>query len=104
MPLLFDRRRFGVALRDDDAAQVGTMLARHVLPNRLAPVIAELHGAAGLHGIQEDAPAILGHFHVAEIGPAVALDADGSAQVNVEPMAAVGAGLAPPVDEARLPV
>ncbi len=42
MALLLDRRRFGVALRDDDAAQIGAMLARHVLPHRLALVIAEV--------------------------------------------------------------
>ena len=36
MALLLDRRGLGVALRDDDAAQVRAMLARHVLPCGLA--------------------------------------------------------------------
>ena len=43
MPLLLDRRGLGVALRDDDAAQVRAMLAGHVLPRRLALVLAEVH-------------------------------------------------------------
>ena len=40
--LLLDRCRLGVALRDDDAAQVGAVLAGHVLPGRLALVVAEV--------------------------------------------------------------
>ena len=59
------------------------MLAGHFLPHRLTFVIAELNRAAGLHRIQKD-PSILRHFHVAEIRPAVALNADRGAQINVE--------------------
>ena len=34
--LLLDRSRLGVALGDDDAAELGAELARHLLPDRLA--------------------------------------------------------------------
>ena len=40
--LLLDRGRLGVALRDDDPAQVGAVLAGHVLPGGLALVVAEV--------------------------------------------------------------
>src|SRR5438045_7018591 len=39
--LLLDARRFGVALRDDEAAQLIAELARHFLPDRLAHEIAK---------------------------------------------------------------
>jgi hypothetical protein len=45
--LLLDRGRLGVALRDDDAAQVGAVLAGHVLPGVLAQVVAEVDLAVG---------------------------------------------------------
>src|SRR5688572_19643166 len=102
--LLLDRCGFGVTLRDDDASQIGAMFARHFLPYRFALMVAELNRPAGLHRIQKDAPSIIGHFHVAEVGPAVALDTDCGAQVNVESVAAVWSGFAPPVYEAGLPV
>jgi hypothetical protein len=41
MALLLDRRRLGVALDHDQAAQHGAVLARHFLPGRLALVLAE---------------------------------------------------------------
>jgi hypothetical protein len=68
--LLLHRCRLGVALRDDDAAQVGAVFARHVLPGRLALVLAEVNPAIGVRRVQEDAPAIVGHLHVLEVRPA----------------------------------
>ena len=44
--LLLDRRRLGVALDDDEAAQHGAIFARHVLPGRLAVVAPERNLAA----------------------------------------------------------
>ena len=41
VPLLLDRRRLGVALDDDQAAQIGAVLAGHLLPDRFALVVAE---------------------------------------------------------------
>ena len=40
-PLLLDRRRLGVALHDDQPAQVGAVLAGDLLPHRVAEVVAE---------------------------------------------------------------
>jgi hypothetical protein len=40
-------------LRDDDAAQVGAVLAGDVLPRRLAEVIAEVDLAVGLGRVQK---------------------------------------------------
>ncbi len=104
MALLLDRGRFGIALSDDDAAQICAVLSRHLLPYGLAFVIAEVDRAAGPHRVQKDAPAVVGHLHVAEVGPAVSLDADGSAQIHVVRLAAVRPHVTPPVDEAGLPL
>ena len=51
--LLLDRRRLGVALRDDDAAQVGAVLAGHLLPRRLAHVVAEVDLAVRVAGLRK---------------------------------------------------
>lgn len=45
--LLLDRRRLGVALRDDDAAQIGTVFTRNVLPGFFTLVIAKVDGTVG---------------------------------------------------------
>lgn len=102
--LLLDRRRLGVALRDDDAAQVGAVFARHVLPHVAAHVLAEVDLALAVLRRQEDAPAVVGHAHVIEVGPAVGLDADGGAQVDVEAMRAVRTHVLPPLQVIGLPV
>ena len=81
--LLLDRGRLGVALDDDQAAQVGAVLAGHLLPHRLAEVVAEGDAAVGLRVGEEDAPAVVGHLDVAEVGPALLADGDGGAQVDV---------------------
>jgi hypothetical protein len=68
--LLLDRGRLGVALRDDDASQVGAVLAGHVLPGRLALRVAEVDLPVRIARVQEDAPAIVAHLHVIEVRPA----------------------------------
>ncbi len=102
--LLLDRCRLGVALRDDQAAQVGPMLARHFLPRRLALARAEVHLASGFRGIEEDAPAVLRHLHVVEVRPALGIHADRGAQVHVDVAGAFRAHVGPPVLELGLPV
>ena len=74
--LLLDRRGLGVALRDDDPAQRRTVLARHLLPDRLALVRAERRSCDRLPRRQEDAPAVVGHLHVVEVRPALRVDAE----------------------------
>jgi hypothetical protein len=102
--LLLDAGRLGVALRDDDAAQVGAVFAGHVLPGVFAQVVAEVDLAVLLGRVQEDAPAVVGHLHVAELRPALRVHADGGAQVDVEVLAAVGAHVGPPAQVVGLPL
>src|ERR1700730_6705114 len=96
-PLLLNRRRLGIALRDDDAAPGVAKLARHFLINRLAVVVAEAYFGIRLSRLEKDAPTIVGHFHVIEIGPALRFDTDRRAQPHVGGLEAVGAHLAPPI-------
>ncbi len=103
MALLLDRCGLGVALRDDDAAQVRTVFAGHVLPNFLALVIAEMDLAVLVARVQKNAPAVVGHLHVAELRPALRIHAGRGAQVHVVPMRAFRAHVAPPVEKIRLP-
>ena len=58
----------------------------------------------GVARVQEDAPAVVAHLHVVEVGPALRVDADGGAQVDVVVGRALGADVVPPVDEVRLPL
>src|SRR5690606_39497911 len=104
MTLLLDRRRLGVALGNDDAAQVGPMLAGHTLPDRLAEVVAEVDATALLRGIEEDAPAVVGQLHVAELRPALGIDADRGAAVDIVAMPTPRPHGAPPPKEAPPPL
>ena len=104
MALLFDRRRFGVALCDDESPQVGAIFTRHFLPCRLALVCAEVHLALGFCRSEKDAPPIVGHLDVAEMRPALGFDTDRGAEINVGAARAFGPHIAPPVEEAGLPV
>ena len=101
--LLLDARRLGITLRDDEAAEAVAELARNFIPHRLALEIAKAVDAAFDLRLEEDAPAILRHLHVIEVGPAIGLDRDGGAQVDVLRHPALGTHLLPPVDELRLP-
>lgn|GEM_PF-6377675 len=94
--LLLDRGRLGIALRDDDAAQVSPVFARDILPCVLADMVAEMNLAAGFSGIQEDPPAVIRHLYVAELRPALRIDADRGAQVDVETLAAFRPHVVPP--------
>ncbi len=46
--LLLHRRRLGVALHDDQPAEVGPVLAGHLLPDRFAQFVAERDSPVGL--------------------------------------------------------
>ena len=102
--LLLDGRRLGVALDHDQPAQHGAILAGHLLPGGLALVGAEVDLAALVARRQQNAPAVFGHLHVVELGPALGVDADGGAQVDLgglEPFRTHGL---PPVEIARVPL
>ena len=100
--LLLYAGRLGVALDDQQPLQVGAVLARDLLPGGLAPVLAEGDAPAGVALGQEDAPPVVLHGHVPEVGPAFAADVDRGPQVHV----LGGQGRPhrlPPVQEVRLP-
>src|SRR6185312_7528463 len=54
--LLLDGGGLGIALGHDDAAQVGAVFSRHLLPGVLAEVVAEMDLAVLPAGGEEDAP------------------------------------------------
>src|SRR5439155_9079137 len=101
--LLLDRGGLGIALRHDQAAQGGAVLPRYLLPGRLAAMGAEADAAIGLRLGEEDAPAIVRHADMAEIRPALRVDADRRAQIDLGRGCTLRPELAPPVEIARLP-
>jgi hypothetical protein len=103
VPLLFDRRRLGVALHDDEAAEVRPVLAGDVLPHGLAHVVPEGDLAVGVLAGEEDPPPVLGHLHEAEVGPPLLVGGDGGAEVDVVVLEGDRAQVPPPLQELRLP-
>ena len=104
MALLLNARGLGIALRDNDTAQRGAVFARHLLPGRVALMVAEIDLALVLRRGQEDAPTVVGHLDVAELGPALGIDTDRRAQEDVLRLEAFGPHLLPPVEIGRLPL
>jgi hypothetical protein len=64
----------------------------------LAVVITKANFRIGLRGLEKDAPAIVRHFYEIKICPAIRLDTDSGAEVNVLFLKAVGTHLLPPVE------
>jgi hypothetical protein len=104
MALLLDRGRLGVALDHDQAAQRGAILARHFLPGLLALVHAEVDLAAFLLRGKQNAPAIFGHAHVIELGPAFRVDAHRGAQIDQRLLETFRPHVVPPVEIAGVPL
>src|SRR5690606_7072261 len=75
-----------------------------LLPRLGARRVAEVDVPLTLARGEEDAPAIVGHLHVVVRGPALRVDADGGAQIDVVLLEAIGAHLEPPALEVRLPL
>src|SRR5579859_3757546 len=103
-PLLLDRSRLGVALGHDQTAQGRAMLARHLLPDRLAEIVTETDPALGVGIRQEDAPAVVGHADMAVGRPALGIDRGRSAQVDVVRLIVGRPEVLPPLEEFRLPM
>ena len=103
VPLLLDGSWFGVALRDDDAAQVGAVFTGHVVPGFFALVVAKMDGTVGHARVHENAPAVVAHLGIAKLRPALWVHADGRAQVHVVASRSNRAHVVPPVDEVGLP-
>src|SRR5580704_2814570 len=102
--LLFDRGRFGISLRDNNAAQDRTILTGYVLPCGLTLVATKIDLARFITRLQEDAPAILRHSNVTELRPAVGCYAGGGAQIDFIIAGFIGAHVRPPAEESGLPV
>ena len=81
--LLLDRSGLGITLGDDNAAELRAVFARDLLPYRLAEGVAKTDSAIFHLVGEEDAPAVIGHFHRAILCPAFGVDTDGGAQVDV---------------------
>ena len=101
--LLLDRSGLGVGLGDDDAAERVAVLARNLVPDRLALVVAEADLPL-LLGVEEDAPAILRHADEVEVRPAIRLHADRRAQVHLMRLETLRPHFLPPGEEVRLPL
>ena len=100
---VLDGGGLGVALDDEEPAQVGPILAGHLLPHGLAEVVAEGNTPLGLGVGEEDAPAVVGHLDVVEVDPPLLPDVDRGAQVDVVVLERDRAELPPPLDEPRPP-
>ena len=59
------------------------MLARHLLPDGLSHLVAEADAPVALGLGEENAPAVVGRLHIAELRPALLVDRDGGAQIDV---------------------
>jgi hypothetical protein len=67
-------------------------------------VVAEADRATGLGLGEKQAPAVVRHLDVVELGPALGVDADGGPEIDVLRLETVGAHLHPPVEELRMPL
>jgi hypothetical protein len=103
VPLLLDRRRLGVALHHDETAEIGAVLAGHLLPGVVTHVVAEGDLAIRFGLRQEDPPPVVGHLDVVEVGPAVAADVDRRPEEDRVVLEGDRAELLPPADELGLP-
>ncbi len=104
-PLLLDARRLGIALRDDEAAELVAELARHLLPCGLALELAEVDPAIGRRLREEDPPAVVGQLHVLEVRPALRVDAHRRPQIHLVVMLEpLRPHIGPPLQVFRLPM
>jgi hypothetical protein len=104
MALLLHGGRLGVALGDDEATEGAAVLARHLLPRGLPLVVAEVDLPSRLGLGEEDAPAVLGHAHVVELGPALGVYAHRGTEIDLLGLEAGRPHVLPPVEELGLPV
>src|ERR1700685_549233 len=103
MPLLLDRRRLGVALRDDQPAQDSAMLARHFAPDRIALMLPERNLAVGFRVGEKNPPSIVRHLDVSESRPALRVGRRRRPQIHVAALKSLRAHLVPPLQKDRLP-
>src|SRR4029077_5951436 len=75
----------------------------HVLRDSLALMRAEWDFAIVLRRRQQDAPAVLRHLDVIELGPAFGIDRHRGPQIDQRFLEALGPHVLPPVEIARVP-
>src|SRR5436190_14836017 len=103
MALLLDGSRLRVALDYDQTAQRSAVFAGDFLPRRLALVLAERDDPVLFLRSQKNAPTIIRHFDVVELGPAARIDRIGGAQIDQRFLEAFRPHVVPPADVARVP-
>jgi hypothetical protein len=101
---LLDARGLGVALGHDDAPERVAELTRHLGPHGIAVGVAARDAPVVLGRREEDAPAVVRHLHVVEVRPALRIDGDRGAQVDVVGLVVGRSGLLPPLEVVRLPL
>ena len=104
MTLLLNRCWLGIALRHDDATQVGAVFARYVLPNALAFVVTKVDLAVLFARVHKNSPSVVTHLHVTELRPTLGVNAHGCAQIDIHIGRAFRAHVVPPIDEVGLPL
>ena len=103
MSLLLDRSWLGVALDNDQAAQVRSVLARDFLPGVFTLVVTECNLAIWFLISQEDAPPVVGHLDVVKVCPTLLPDANCGSQEHGVALKRRRTHVFPPPDEFRLP-
>src|SRR6266511_2847927 len=83
LTLLLHAGGLGVALQDDEAAQLVAELAGHFLPDRLPLEIAKSNTTIGGGFGEKNAPPILRQPDVVEVRPACRVDAGRRAQIDL---------------------
>ena len=101
--LLLDRSGLRVALHHEQATKQRAIFARHFLPGRLTLVTSAGNRAPLRFRREQDAPAIVGHLDMAELGPAARIDADCGAQVHLGLLVALRPHVLPPIQIVRPP-
>src|SRR5258708_19114702 len=94
--LLLHGSRLRISLRDNDAAQGGTVFPGHFLPRGLAFVGAEISLALLVARLEKNSPAVVWHLHVVKLRPAVGFHTDGSPQINFIVVALIWPHVVPP--------
>ena len=104
MTLLFNGRRLGIALSNNNATQIRTVLAGHILPSRFAFVFAEMHLTIFVLRCEKNTPTVIRHFHMTEVCPAFGGGAHCCTQVHIKTMRAIRPHILPPLQIIRLPM
>src|ERR1019366_4025771 len=102
--LLLDRRRLGIALGDDQAAQYGAEFTRNLLPDFLPIVVAKANLAVGIAVREKDSPAVLRHVDESISGPTLRVHRGRGAKINVRHLKIARTEVLPPLQKFRLPV